>query len=252
MRLIARYLTKHYRRPFQAPWEDGDLAIDRVSFELDAGETLAIIGAAGSGKTTIARVIAGAEALSSGVILLDNEKVDARRDMNYQRQVRLMFQDPAASLNPHYRISTMLDEILCRYSDLDSNERAAKIASTISDVGLLPEFADFYPDMLTTGQKYRIALARAIITDPRIIIADESLSSIDLTVRAKLVNLLLKLQQERSISYVIISHDPQLIRHMADKVIVMRNGRIIESGPTSQVLDDPKDPFARQLLALGG
>ncbi len=251
MRLVARYLTKHYRRPFQPPWEDGALAIDRVSFALDAGETLAIIGAAGSGKTTIARVLAGAETLSSGAILLDDEKVDARHDVNYQKLVRLIFQDPAASLNPHYRIGNMLDEILCRYSSLDDEQRASKIASTISDVGLLPEFADFYPDMLTTGQKYRIALARAIITDPRVIIADESLSSIDLTVRAKLVNLLLKLQQERGISYVIISHDPQLIRHMADKVLVMRNGRVVEGGPTSQVLDDPKDPFTRQLLALG-
>ena len=115
---------------------------------------------------------------------------------------------------------------------------------------MVAEHADFYPYMHTAGQKYRIALARAIITDPRVIIADESLSSIDLTVRAKLINLLLKLQQERTISYVIISHDRDLIRHIADKILVMRNGRAIEFGPVDQVLNDPKDPYSRQLLTL--
>lgn len=250
MRLVARYLTKVYKRPFQPPWQDGVPAIDRVSFTLDAGQTLAIVGAAGSGKTTIARVLAGAEPLTSGAILLDDERVEPRHDPRYQKLVRMMFQDPSGSMNPHFSIHRLFDEILRRHTAYNEEERQEKIAQTLQDVGLLPEYADFYPYMLTAGQKYRIGLARAIITDPRVIICDESLSSIDLTVRAKLINLLLKLQQERGISYVVISHDPELIHHIADKVMVMRNGRMVESGDTEQILNDPKDPFTRQLLAL--
>jgi len=250
VRLVARYLTKVYRRAFQPPWEDAAPAIDRVSFSLDGGETLAIVGAAGSGKTTLARVLAGAEALSSGTVLLDDERCDPMRDPRYQKLVRLMSQDPSASLNPHYSVGMLLDDVLRRNTALNLEDRQEKIAQTLLDVGLVAEHADFYPYMLTAGQKYRIALARAIITDPRVIIADESLSSIDLTVRAKLVNLLLKLQQERNISYIIISHDRDLIRHVSDKVLVMRNGRAVEYGPVEQVLNDPKDPYSRQLLTL--
>lgn len=251
MRLVARYLTKIYRKPFQPPWVDGEPAIDRVSFTLDAGQTLAIVGAAGSGKTTLARVLSGAEPLTTGAILLDDEKVDPRSDPRYQKLVRMVFQDPAAALNPHYSINSVFDAILRRHTTLSAEERAEKISQTLVDVGLLPEYAAFYPYMLTAGQKHRIALARAIITDPRVVICDESLSSIDLTVRAKLINLLLKLQQERGLSYVVISHDLELIRHIADKVMVMRNGRVVEAGTTEQMLNEPRDPFTRQLLALG-
>jgi cationic peptide transport system ATP-binding protein len=251
MILSARYLTKVYKPVITFPWTpEPTPAIDRICFELDAGETLAIIGAAGSGKTTLARVLSGAESFSSGSLVMEGEKIDPTENSDYHRNIRLMFQDPSASLNPHISIGKLLDNTLKWANPIANASRKQRVLDTLQSVGLLHEHADFYPDQLSSGQKHRVALARALITDPKVIIADESLSAVDISVRAKLINLLLKLQRERNLSYIIITHDREIIEHMCDKLIVLQSGRVVEYGSVEQMLSQPKEAYSRQLLAL--
>ncbi|MFD2097573.1 ATP-binding cassette domain-containing protein [Corallincola platygyrae] len=225
-------------------------AIDRICFELGEGETLAIIGAAGSGKTTLARVLAGAETLTEGTLLMEGQRVDAVTSDDYHKNIRMVFQDPSASLNPNISIGKQLDSTLRLSSKLSDAERKKRVMQTLQDVGLMDEHAEFYPDQLSTGLKHRVALARALITEPKVIIADESLSSVDVSVRAKLINLLLKLQRERNLSYIMITHDREIIEHMCDKMMVLQSGRTIEYGQVEQILNQPKEAYSRQLLAL--
>ncbi len=250
MRLVARYLTKTYRHKFQPYWVESSPSIDRVSFSLAAGETLAVIGAAGSGKSTLARLLAGAEPLSSGAILIDGERFDAQASDLYHRDIRMIFQDASKSLNPMRTLGEQIDEAQTHFFDFPPDIRRKRIQQILLDVGLLTDHINFYPHMLTTGQKHRVALARALITDPKVLIADESLSSVDVSIRAKLVNLLLNQQKERQLSYVIITHDRELIRHMADSVMVLKGGRVVEIGTAEQILNAPENPYTAKLLEI--
>ncbi|RCU43657.1 MULTISPECIES: ATP-binding cassette domain-containing protein [Corallincola] len=251
MILTARYLTKIYKPKMAMPWHpEPEPAIDRICFELGAGETLAIIGAAGSGKTTLARVLAGAETVTTGTLVMEGERVDAVSSDEYHRSIRMMFQDPSASLNPNLSIGRQLDSTLKLAISMPEADRKQRVLDTLQDVGLLHEHIDFYPDQLSSGLKHRVALARALITNPKVIIADESLSSVDVSVRAKLINLLLKLQRERDLSYIMITHDREIIEHMCDKLMVLQSGRTIEYGQVEQILNQPKEAYSRQLLAL--
>lgn len=227
-------------------------AIDEVSFTLNAGETLALVGEAGAGKSTLARILAGVVPPSQGQIYVQGELIE---DTNYQRrcqQIRMIFQDPNSSLNPRLRLGRILEAPLILNTDLSPEERSQKVQDTLRMVGLLPEHALFYPQMISAGQKQRVALARALILNPSIIVADDTFSMLDLSVRSQIINLLLKLQEELGIAYVVVANDLGLVRHISDKVMVMHQGMVVESGPTEQVFNAPVHDVTKRLIQSYG
>lgn len=215
-------------------------ALAHVSFSLNPGETLALVGEAGSGKSTLAKILAGVVAPTEGEIQIDGHLLPPDDYEQRCKQIRMIFQDPNSSLNPRLRIGRILEAPLMLNTDMTPEERAHKVQETLRMVGLLPDHALFYPQMISSGQKQRVALARALIMSPRIIVADETFSMLDLSVRSQIINLLLKLQEELGIAYVIVANDLGLVRHISDKVIVMHQGRVVETGTTQSVFANPQ------------
>ena len=227
-------------------------ALAHVSFSLNPGETLALIGEAGSGKSTLAKILAGVVAPSEGEIQIDGQPLPPDDYEQRCKQIRMIFQDPNSSLNPRLRVGRILEAPLMLNTDMTPEERAHKVQETLRMVGLLPDHALFYPQMISSGQKQRVALARALIMNPRIIVADETFSMLDLSVRSQIINLLLKLQEELGIAYVIVANDLGLVRHMSDKVIVMHQGRVVEAGATHSVFAEPQHEVTKRLIQSYG
>ncbi|MCO7225452.1 dipeptide ABC transporter ATP-binding protein [Pleionea sp. CnH1-48] len=227
-------------------------AIDNISFELQQGKTLAIVGESGSGKSTLARQLVGIERPSSGQVFIDERPVyeltEAKRKTLFL-QVRMIFQNPFASLNPRLRIGSILEEPLIINTSLNANQRRDKVESVLQKVGLRAEHARRFPHMFSGGQRQRIAIARALILEPKVIVADEPLSALDVSVQAQILNLLLALQEEFQISYVFISHDLGVVEHIADQVLVMYRGQVMEYGDVEQIFDTPKHPYTQTLFA---
>ncbi|MCO7190878.1 MULTISPECIES: ATP-binding cassette domain-containing protein [unclassified Pseudoalteromonas] len=222
-----------------------------VSFAVAPGETLAVIGETGSGKSTLARVLAGAEHADSGQILLNGEMIEDNGHQNHDcRHIRLIFQDPTRSLNPGLTIGDMLDDCLRLNTQLTKHQRDKKIVATLSRVGLLSEHYDYYPHMFSGGQLQRVALARALILDPKVVVLDEALSSLDPSVRAQTVNLLLELQRDSGLSYILITHHLSLVRHMSDKLLVLSRGKSVEYGQSESIFRAPKSKVMQKLLAV--
>ena len=221
-----------------------------ISFSLAPAQTLAIIGETGSGKSTLAKVLAGADIADSGQILLNGKTIedDGNRESDC-RTIRLIFQDPTRSLNPGLRIGDMLDDCLQFNTELTAKQRYKKIRITLSRVGLLAEHIDYYPHMFSGGQLQRVALARALILDPKVLVLDEALSSLDPSVRAQTVNLLLELQAATGLAYVLITHHLSLVRHMSDEILVLNRGKAVEYGETEQVFTKPKSKTMQKLLS---
>jgi len=224
--------------------------LEEISFCIGKGETLAIIGETGSGKSTLAKILAGADTADKGQIILDGEVLEDDGERNTEcRSIRLIFQDPARSLNPALTIGETMEDSLCLNTDLNKTEIRQKIGSTLLKVGLLAEHSDYYPHMFSGGQLQRVALARALILDPAVLVLDEALSSLDPSVRAQTVNLLLALQKETGLSYVLITHHLSLVRHMSDQVVVLDQGHVVEYGDTEQVFRHPQSKVTQRLLA---
>ncbi|MBE0387075.1 dipeptide transport system ATP-binding protein [Pseudoalteromonas luteoviolacea DSM 6061] len=222
-----------------------------VSFAVTPGQTLAVIGETGSGKSTLAKVLAGAEEVDSGQILLNgNMIVDDGIKNRECRHIRLIFQDPTRSLNPGLTIGEMLDDCLRFNTKLTEQQRESKIELTLSRVGLLSEHYDYYPHMFSGGQLQRVALARALILDPKVVVLDEALSSLDPSVRAQIVNLLLKLQKETALSYILITHHLSLVKHMSDKLLVLDKGEVVEYGASAAIFGNPKSKVTQKLLSV--
>ncbi len=220
-----------------------------ISFCIGQGETLAVIGETGAGKSTLAKVLAGADDASSGQILLESELLkDGSKQLMDSRNIRLIFQDPTTSLNPALTIEEILDDCLRFNTELSAEERLEKIKQTLSKVGLLVEHRHYYPHMFSGGQLQRVALARALILDPKVLVLDEALSSLDPSVRAQTVNLLLGLQRETGLSYVLITHHLSLVKHMSDQVMVLDHGEIVEYGNTQEIFCNPKSKTCQRLL----
>ncbi len=227
-------------------------AIKNISFNLDSGKTLAIVGESGSGKSTLARQIIGIENPTKGKIILNGEELNFKNRehrKNRFKDIRMIFQNPYESLNPKSRIGTILEEALLINTPLSTKQRKLKIEKTLTRVGLLPEHQYRYPHMFPGGQRQRIAIARAIILDPKLIIADEPLSALDVSIQAQILNLLQELQEELGISYLFISHDLNVVEHIADQVIVMFAGEIVEYGNIEQIFDRPLHPYTQALFA---
>ncbi|QFI36602.1 ABC transporter ATP-binding protein [Moritella marina ATCC 15381] len=225
------------------------VAVNDISFSLNRGETLAIIGETGSGKSTLARLLAGVIPPTTGHIYIDGCKLDVGNSDLRCRSIRMVFQDPETSLNPRTSVGQILDAPLQLNTDMSVAKRTEKITDTLRLVGLLPEYATFYPPMLSSGQKQRIALARALILNPKIIIADDTLSTLDISLRSQMINLMLELQRTIGISYIIVTHNMGLVKHISDKMIVMHQGECIEQGNSEQLFSNPTAALCGQILS---
>lgn len=223
-------------------------AVNSVSFSLEAGETIGFIGPNRSGKSTLAKMLAGVIEPSHGDILVNGEKLHYKDFSTRCKLIRMIFQDPNTSLNPKIQIGQILDGPLRRNTDMTPQARGKRIRDTLLKVGLLPEHAHFYPQMLAAGQKQRVCLARAIVLQPSIVIADEALSGLDMATRSQIINLLLELQEEMGVAFVYVSQHIGIIKHITDKIMVMHQGEVVESGETKQVLSYPTHPITQRLI----
>ena len=223
-------------------------ALEPLSFTLASYQTLAIVGETGSGKSTLAKLLVGAEQPSTGKIQLNGQLLAKGNFKQRCQHIRMIFQDSGTTLNPNLTIAQLLDEPLLLNTDLNTEQRNQLIRTTLQQVGLLAEHMNFYPHMFSGGQKQRISLARAIILQPQVIILDEALASLDPSLRSQMINLLLDLQQKMGLAYVLISHNLGIVRHFSDKIMVLKAGQVIESGNTSEVLNNPQHKYTRKLL----
>ena len=251
--LQADNLARHYavrRSMFGPPAVVQALA--GVSFDLHAGRTLAVVGESGCGKSTLARVLTLIEPPTSGCLRMDGLDV-AQADLALQRQLRrqvqIVFQNPFGSLNPRQTVADALAEPLLAHGLGDAQSRAEQVRAMVARVGLREEHLPRYPHMFSGGQRQRIAIARALMLRPRVLVLDEPVSALDVSVRAQVLNLLAELQAQDGMAYVFISHDLGVVRHVADDVLVMYLGRTVEHGPASAVLNAPAHPYTRALLS---
>lgn len=227
-------------------------ALAGASFTLAAGKTLAVVGESGCGKSTLARLITLIETPTSGQLLIDGDDVaeaDAAAVKRLRQDVQIVFQDPYGSLNPRKRIGTILEEPLVINTRMSAAERKARAQEMIAKVGLRPEQYGRYPHMFSGGQRQRIAVARALMLQPRILVADEPVSALDVSIQAQVLNLLMDLQEEFDLAYLFISHDLSVVRHIADEVMVMYLGRPVEYGSRDAIFRAPAHPYTRALLA---
>ncbi|NLS11418.1 ATP-binding cassette domain-containing protein [Vibrio sp. SM6] len=223
-------------------------AVKPVSFTLEAGQTIGFMGQNGSGKSTLARMLAGMVEPSSGEIRVNGEPL-AHRDYSTRcKLIRMIFQDPNTSLNPRIPIGRILEGPLKRNTNMTAEARMQRIKSVLIRVGLLPEHAYFYPQMLATGQKQRVCLARALILQPSIIIADEALNGLDMAMRSQIINLFLELQEEMGVAFIYVSQHIGVIKHITDQVMVMHEGEVVEAGETQKVLTSPEHPVTQRLI----
>ena len=229
---------------------DGTTAVDGISFDIPKGGTLGIVGESGSGKSTLARAIVGLVRPTSGAISLDGEPLtglDAAALRPHRKRIQMVFQDPFASLNPRHTVERILDRVLTANGVSNRLEREGRIHKSLDQVGLPRTAAQRYPHEFSGGQRQRIAIARALILRPDFVLCDEPTSALDVSVQAQILNLLADLKQELGLSYLFISHDLAVVRYIADDVIVMRNGRIVEQG--NAIWTAPTTDYARALIA---
>lgn len=217
-----------------------------VSFQLQAGQILAVVGESGSGKSTLARQVVMLEQPDAGEMLLDGTSFLTVADIH--QRVRMIFQNPAASLDPRKRIYQLLEEPLMNYTELSSSQCEQLIYQTLQRVGLHRDQAGRYPHMLSGGQRQRVAIARALILSPEVIVADEAVSALDVSVQAQILNLIMDLRSELGMSWLFITHDISVVNVIADRVMVLYAGRVMESGPVREVLGRPAHPYTKKLL----
>ena len=244
--LVKRYAKQNFAGPPQ-----DFLALDDVSFTLSAGTTLAIVGESGSGKSTLASCIACLETPTAGNLWFEGRNLAqcAQNELRKIRpQIQLIFSDPASSLSPRWSILELIVEPLVLQGKLARKERKMRAFSLLERVGLSADMAGRPAAELSGGQRQRLAIARALTLDPRILILDEALSALDCSVQAQIANLLLELQSSQGMTFLFITHDLAMAAHLADEIVVMSRGRIVELGPVTKILQDPIHEATRQLL----
>jgi len=251
--LEAQALAKHY------PVSTGFLkpkalvrALDGVSFTLDAASTLAVVGESGCGKSTLARQLTMIEAPTAGRLLLagaDVTHADTVLRKQLRQQVQMVFQNPFASLNPRKKVGLALEEPLVINTDANKAARGDRARAMMARVGLRPEHYARYPHMFSGGQRQRIAIARALMLQPKIVVLDEPVSALDVSIQAQVLNLLMDLQEETQVAYVFISHNLAVVELIADEVLVMYLGKVVEQAPKAALFATPRHPYTRALLA---
>jgi oligopeptide/dipeptide ABC transporter ATP-binding protein len=250
--LAVERLVKHYRLRSAGGSSRQIRAVDDISLHLNPGETLAIVGESGCGKSTLARLIMQLEQPDSGVVTLDGRPVRTSgraEQLAFRRAVQMVFQDPYGSLTPHFRVGTLVGEPLRVHRLASGAELRRRVAELLDSVGLDPSLSERFPHELSGGQRQRVSIARAIATRPRVVVCDEPVSALDVSVRSQIVNLLLRLQRDLGLSYLFISHDLGLVDHISDHVGVMYLGRIVEQAPAAQFFAAPRHPYSRALIA---
>ena len=224
-------------------------AVAGVDFEVTPGKTLAVVGESGCGKSTLARMVAMIEEPTHGSLTLNGKPVRREDWADLRQSVQIVFQDPYGSLNPRQRIGAILMEPLVINTSLSRAEREQKARDMLKLVGLRPEHFDRYPHMFSGGQRQRIAIARALMLDPKVLVLDEPVSALDLSIQSAILNLLLELQERLQLAYLFISHDLSVVRHVADEVIVMYLGRAVEKGSKEALFAAPQHPYTVALLS---
>src|SRR4249920_3829570 len=227
-------------------------AVGGVSFTLETGKTLAVVGESGCGKSTLARLVTLIEKPTAGTLVIDG--VDAidpppGAAKGLRRSVQLVFQSPHGSLNPRRRIGAILEEPLAINTDLSKRERAVRALAMMAKVGLAAEHYGRYPHMFSGGQRQRIAIARALMLHPRLVVADEPVSALDVSVQAQVLNLLVDLQSEFRLTYLFVAHDLSVVRHISNRVAVMYVGRMVELAATEELFSAPRHPYTAALLS---
>ncbi len=227
-------------------------AVDGVSFEIHRGETLGLVGESGSGKSSVARMVVRLQSPTAGSVLFDGVdlfEVAPEELRRLRRRIQIVFQDPGSALNPRIRIGEAVAEGLEIHRTVSRAERPGRVAALLAEVGLDPALAERWPHELSGGQKQRVAIARALAVEPELLVCDEAVSALDVSVQAQVLGLLAELQQRRGLAYLFIAHDLAVVRQIAHRVAVMYCGQIVEAGPVDALLADPRHPYTQALLA---
>jgi peptide/nickel transport system ATP-binding protein len=243
--LQVRELTVGYRHGGRV-----HRALDKVSLDVRAGETVGVVGESGAGKSTLGRAVLGLVPVTAGTIRFGGQDITrlGRHDrITLAARLQVVFQDPNSSLNPARTVGSSVAEPLLGQRR-PRREVAGKVAEMLERVGLPGDAAGRYPRQFSGGQKQRIAIARALIVSPELVVCDEALSALDLSVQAQIINLLLELRRDLGLAYLFIGHDLAVVRHLADRVVVLRNGRVVEHGTAAQVCEQPADPYTKALM----
>ncbi|KAA9085146.1 ABC transporter ATP-binding protein [Microbacterium radiodurans] len=251
--VAARGLTRRHRERASTPWAPRRVttALEDVDLDVRAGSAVGIIGESGSGKSTLVRLLLGLDTPTAGTVEVDGRPVDARasaRELHWlRRRTGIVFQDPYASLDPRMSVGRIVGEPLWALGI--EGDRRERVRAVLGDVGLEADVAERYPHEFSGGQRQRIALARAIVHRPGILVGDEPLSALDVTVRAQILDVLRTLRERDGMTLVMVSHDIGVVQNLCDEVVVVKDGRVVEEGPTEKVLLQPQAAYTRRLLA---
>jgi dipeptide transport system ATP-binding protein len=246
LRQVYKIRRGMFREPAQLQ------AVGGISFAIEAGKTLAVVGESGCGKSTLARMVALIEKPAEGTLMLDgSDAVDtpAQDKRRLRQAVQLVFQNPYGSLNPRKKVSAVLEDPLAINTSMTKAQRRERALAMLAQVGLRPEYANRYPHMFSGGQRQRIAIARALMLNPKLLVADEPVSALDVSIQAQVLNLLADLQAQFQLAYLFISHDLAVVRHIAHEVLVMYLGHVMEQGPKEAIFARPSHPYTQALLA---
>jgi len=240
---------------FLFPWEKNKSfrAVDNINFEIKEGETLGIVGETGSGKSTIAKAVINLLKVSSGKIFFQNNQItnlDEKNMRNYRKEIQMIFQDPLASLNPRMNVGEIISEPLkTHYPNLTKNEIKYQVQDIMNNVGLLSNQINRYPHEFSGGQCQRIGIARSLILKPKLIICDEPVSSLDVSIQAQVINLLKELQEKFKLTYLFITHDLNIAKHMSDNIMVLNLGKIVEMNKSNEIFNFPKHDYTKKLIS---
>lgn len=228
-------------------------ACNHVNFDIYKGETFGLVGESGSGKTTISRAILGINKVTNGEIIFEEKniagKLTKQEKKENKRKIQMIFQDPASSLNERANVDYIISEGLYNFNLFeDEADRIKKVCKILDEVGLLPEHLSRYPHEFSGGQRQRIGIARALVIEPELVLADEPISALDVSIRAQVLNLLKKLQRERGLTYLFIAHDLSIIKYISDRIAVMHQGYVVELGSADDVYSNPIHPYTKSLL----